>query len=198
MAEETKQEKGICPLCGAHEYVEPEVSDELKDAFLISMLGSEPFTRTYDILSGKVSITVKALTDEDNLKKSKLLVNIFKLADTTPDIKSYIPIIEQSVDTDLQVLDVSISTPNMSDPVFIQRTSGAGMDKVLQLNWDVKTVSEGKQLIDKIIHTFDSEMFDGNNIPKQLLRGVVGKHNIITMNLIKACLDENFLSGTGR
>lgn len=192
------QEKKICPLCGAHDYVEPELSDDIKDAFLESMLGDVPFTRTYDVMNGHISITVQALTEDIISKKAKLYINLFKLSETIPDIKSYIPSIELVTDIDCQICQVSITRQGDNNPVVLDRTPGSGLDAVLSKTWDGKTAQEGQEYVDQILSILNQSIFPENAIPQQLLRGVVGKHNILTANLIKACLDENFLAGTGR
>jgi hypothetical protein len=193
-----EQNKTICPLCGAEGYVEPELTEEVKDAFLESMLGSVPFSRVYDIMGGRITVTVVSVSNEVAALKSKLYINMFKLADIIPDIKSYIPALEMELDIDCQVSAVSVLDPGSDKRVTFTRELCSGLKQVLAMSWDAKTTDEGKKLIDDVIETFNNNLFPNNNIPKALLRGSVGKHNIMETNLIRECLDENFLGGTGR
>ena len=196
MDEETK--KGICPLCGSHEYEYAELSEDIKDDYLEAMLGEVPFTRTYDILGGRLAVTVSALSDYVTNLKAKLFVHIVKLAETTPDIKGYIPQVEQMSDLDCQVISIRVNSSKDKDGLELTHEPGIGIQAALGLNWDVKTVQEGEDLIHKVIDVLTDSVFPGTTIPKPVLRGVVGKHNVLISRLMQECLDVNFLNGTGR
>ena len=196
MDEETK--KSICPLCGAENYEHPDLPEDLKDDYLESMLGEVPFTRTYDILGGRLAVTVSALSDEVTNLKAQLYVHVIKLAETTPDVKAYIPQVEQMSDLDCQVVSIKVVSSKGKDGIEFTHEPGSGIRSALALNWDVKTAQEGSDLIHKVIDVITDNVFPGTTVPKQVLRGVVGKHNVLVGQLMQECLDINFLKGTGR
>lgn len=195
MAEE--REKSICPLCGSDMYEEKPLDEGVKDAFLESMLGDVPFTRTYDIMGGKLAVEVSSLSDEDNRLRADMYINIFKLIETTPDIKSFVPLLEAAMDLDSQVCSVSLVKSDGSI-VDIKRERNSGIRKVLELRWEGADVKECRGVIDSALDIFSSCLFPGKSIPESVLRGVVGRHNLLVSRLIRECLDENFLTGTGR
>lgn len=193
-----EEQKSICPLCGSNEYEYEPLSEDIKDDYLEAILGDVPFTRTYDIMDGRIAVTVAALSDYVTNLKARLYVKIIKLAETTPDVKAYIPQVEQLADLDCQVISIKVITSKNKDGMSVTRTPGEGVEKALELKWDVATAEEGIELIHKVIDTLSNNIFPGMSIPRQVLRGVVGKHNMLVGRLIKECLDINFLKGTGR
>lgn len=193
-----QKEKSICPLCGATEYTRPELDEDIKDDYLESILGEVPFTRTYDLMDGKIEVTVSGLSDEATNLKAKLYVKVFKLAETTPDIKSYIPQLEQMTDLDCQLCGITVHTKKAEHPIEMTRELCSGVKAALELDWSVTNVQQGFDLIHKVIDVVTNSVFPGTTISKPMLRGVVGKHNMLLADLIRECLDANFLSGTGR
>ena len=195
MAEE--QVKVTCPLCGSNEYIEKNLSEEVKDAFLESILGNTPFTRTYDAMAGKLSVRVCATTDYANALKAKLVVKIANVAESCPDIRAYMPLLETAMDLDSQVLSVTITTGD-EEPVTTNRTPNRGMENVLALDWDSIRPDTCSDFMVFVMEAFNSNLFQNINVPSPILKGSVAKHNSVVSRLVSACLDANFLSGTGR
>lgn len=194
---EDKQVKTVCPLCGSSEYIEQDLDDEVKDAFLESILGCAPFTRTYDVMDGKMAITVAAMTDEANNIRSRFVVKVANAADKCPDLKAYMPLLDSALDTDGQIVSVEVTT---KDHGIVQhdRRLNKGTEEATKLDWDSVTNDNCSEFIAQVLGVFENNMFNGIKVPSMILRGAVGKHNTVISRLVKACLDENFLSGTGR
>ena len=191
MAEETK--KCTCPLCGSDQYVESKLDDEVQDAFLESMLGGVPFTRTYDVMHGKLSITVQASDEEVNRKKAKLYIVMGTASEYSEDLKAYMPLIESYMDVDSQVSAVTINGAEY------KRTPCSGILKVVDMGWGNKdNDTDWHAFVDNVLKEFEHCMFGDVKVPIAIMKGAVAKHNILIGKLIKECLDENFLGGTGR
>ena len=191
MADETK--KCTCPLCGSDQYVESKLDEEVQDAFLESMLGGVPFTRTYDVMGGKLSITVQATDDEANRKKARLYLAMADASEKHPDLKAYIPLLESAIDADSQISKVVINGKEFS------RTTCSGILAISDMPWgDQDESTDWHAFVEDALLCLDSNMFGGAKVPLAILRGAVAKHNILIGKLIKECLDENFLVGTGR
>lgn len=188
--------KTKCPLCGADSYVESPLDENIKDAFLESILGDSPFIRTYDVMGGKIAVTVKALSDEDNRLRASFFIRLFDATDKCPDLKAYIPLIESALDIDGQVMQAVVTTAN--GKTVVDRDINAGLIAVNSMDFDSITNDGCKEFVDTILDTFNKSMFKGCAIPSPILRGVVAKHNTILNRLIKECLDKNFIEGTGR
>lgn len=197
MADEGTIKKTVCPLCGSDEYIENKLDEDVKDAFLESILAESSFTRTYDILGGRLAVTVKALSDDDNRLRSSLLITIFDATEKCPELKAYIPLIESALDIDSQVTQVTISKSDGSTKT-VKRDTNSGLKKVLGMKWNKVDDAKCKEFVDSVLETFDDNVFSGCKVPSTLLRGAVGKHNTVIGRLLKECLDENFISGTGR
>lgn len=189
--------KITCPLCGSKEYVEAKLDENVKDAFLEAILGDVPFTRIYDVLGGKISITVAALCDEDNRIRSSFYIKLFDATEKCPDLKAYVPLIESALDIDSQVTKVVITLSN-GDQRTVSRSPNSGIMHVMNMDWGSVTNENCKELVDDALRVFEDNMFPGCAIPSAILRGAVGKHNTVLSRLLKECLDENFISGTGR
>lgn len=192
-----ESKKITCPLCGSKEYIENPLDEDVKDAFLESILGESKFTRTYDVLGGRISITVAALDDEDNSLKSAFYVTMFDAADRCPDFKAYIPLIEASMDIDSQVIKVVI-TKSDGEAVEAVREVNTGLKAASALDWASISNDNCKDFVDSVMKAFRDNIFEGCVVPSTILRGAVGKHNTVLGRLLKACLDENFIAGTGR
>jgi hypothetical protein len=189
--------KITCPLCGSNEYSEKDLSEEIKDAFLESMLGNVPFARTYDIMDGKLSLRICATTDYANALKAKMVVKIANVAETCPDIRAYIPLVETAMDVDSQVLSVTVAMGD-NEPVITNRTPNRGIEEVLKLEWDKITPDTSSDFMVTVMDTFNANLFNGITVPGPILKGAVAKHNTVVSRLVQACIDANFLAGTGR
>lgn len=188
-----ESKKCTCPLCGSDQYVESALDDEVQDAFLESILGGVPFSRTYDIMHNKVSITVQAADDYVNRKKAKLYLNIATAAEQFADLKAYVPLIEAYMDVDSQVTTAVINGTELSREVCL------GIDAVSKMPWDIQdSTTDWHSFVEDVLRTFEECMFGKAKVPMAILRGVVAKHNLLISRLVKECLDENFLGGTGR
>lgn len=191
MAEDNK--KVTCPLCGSDQYVENDLDEDVKDAFLESMLGGVPFTRTYDIMGGKLAVTVKAMDDESNRIRARLYIKIATAAEKFADLKAYIPLLESAMDVDSQITKVVINGTEIS------RDTDSGTLAVSDMPWDIQTDdTDWHMFVEDAMKMFEDCAFGKVKVPAAILRGVVAKHNILIGRLVKACLDENFLGGTGR
>lgn len=201
MENEKKTEvKSLCPMCGAEGFVEAPLDEEIKDAFLESMLACMDFTRTYDALGGRMEITVKALSDEDNRLRSQMYINVMKIAETTPDIKAYMPLIEAAMDIDSQIVGVKLHKADGTVSCATRQPNSGLMEALNNINWDrpAPTVDEYKGLLNTVLCVFENNVFKDKAIPSGILRASVGKHNSIISRLMRECLDVNFLEGTGR
>jgi hypothetical protein len=192
------QEKVVCPLCGAQNYVDPDVSEDLKDDYLESILAGVPFTRTYDIMDGRIAVEVSAQPESISGMKSRLYMAILSMADKFPEVRNYVPTLEAALDLDCQLVSLEVFDKAGNSLNKLNRTPAKNLEAINRLPWrEAKTSEECLSLMEDAIN-IGSDVFPEYNLPKAVLRGVVGKHNVIVMKLIKACLDENFLSGTGR
>ena len=195
MSDETKTVK--CPLCGHDGYQEPELDEDIKESFIESILGNVAFSRIYDELGGRISIRVASLTDEINRNKLKVMTNVVRAAELSPDLRSGIPMFEAAMDTDGQVLEVSIMDKS-GNVTRRQRVPGEGIKRVLDMDWSKATTAEAKNLFDEAMGILEGSMFTDVFVPMPLLRGAVGKHNLLMNNVLTACFDKNFITGTGR
>lgn len=189
--------KVTCPLCGSSEYIEKDLSEEVKDAFLESILGNVAFTRTYDAMAGRLSVSVCATTDYSNALKAKLVVKIANAADSCPDIKAYMPLLETAMDLDSQVASVTVTTSD-GNQVTTERSLNKGMEVVLGMPWESISPDTCSDFMVEVMETFNGTLFNTINVPNPILKGTVAKHNSVVSRLVSACLDANFLSGTGR
>lgn len=190
---DSEDKKSICPLCGSDQYVEADLDEEIKDAFLESMLGCVPFCRTYDVMDGKLSLSIQASDEDCNRKKSRLYIKMAEVSEVCPDFKAYVPLIESYMDVDSQVIAVTINGKEF------KRTPCSGIVEASNLEWvNANSSIDFNALADRVLKVFESNMFDGTKVPIAILKGAVVKHNVLLGRLIKECLDENFLAGTGR
>lgn len=193
--EETK--KCTCPLCGSDQYVEPNLDEDVKDAFIEHMLGGVPFTRTYDEMGGRISVTASAIPDNVVRSKGKLMMKILRVAEYTPDIQLRLPVFEACVDTDCQIVSIAIKDKN-GDIKRTDRIAGKGLEILLSWDWDKLTPEQASTKFDEAIEVLDNSLFPNLALPKSILRAAVGKHNTLLTKLMTECFDENFLRGTGR
>jgi hypothetical protein len=195
MADDIK--KTTCPMCGSDNYVDPGLTDEIKDAFIEHMLGDIPFQRIYDEMGGRIAVTVTSLSDSCARDKAKLMVQLMSAAEYSADIKARMPILESAIDVDSQVASVAIKTKD-GKVTKIDRRPGNGTDIIRKWDWDKMNAEELSCRFDEALAVLDEELFPGTTIPKSLLRAAVGKHNVLLTKIMTECFDENFLRGTGR
>lgn len=188
--------KTKCPLCGSNEYVESPLDEDIKDAFLESILGDSPFVRTYDVMGGKIAIKVTAISDEDNRLRASFFIKLFDATEKCPELKAYIPLIESALDVDGQIVEAAVTTN--SGTTVVTREVNAGLKLVNDMDWGSITNDGCKEFVDEVLNIFNVSMFHKCTIPSPILRGVVTKHNTILNRLIRECMDKNFIEGTGR
>lgn len=193
--EETK--KCTCPMCGSDQYVEPNLDEEVKDAFVEHMLAGVPFTRLYDEMGGRISVKVVSLSDDIVRKKSKVILNLMRVAEYTPDVQARMPILEACVDTDCQISAISIKDRD-GNVAENSRNPGSGLDVISSWEWHKLTPEQVVAKFDEAIEVLDKALFPELALPKSILRAAVGKHNTLVTKIMTECFDENFLRGTGR
>lgn len=186
-----------CPLCGSDHYVEPELDDAVKEAFIESILGGVEFSRAYDELGGRITVIVSSIPDAVNRDKLKIVSKLIRASEITPEIRDMIPIIEASLDTDCQVLAVEI-VDKQGSRIRKDRRAGEGIRECLSLDWSKLNTKDYQEVIDEMLNTLEAVTFDGIHVPIPILRGAVGKHNILMNKVMTACFDSNFIAGTGR
>ena len=191
-----EQAKTKCPLCGSDAYIEKPLDENVKDAFLESILGDVPFIRTYDVMGGRIAITVKALSDEDNRVRSSFFIKLFDATEKCAELKAYIPLIESALDIDGQILEAVITVGGTSKKVT--RNPSEGLRAAINMDWENINNDNCKEFVDAALEVFSNTMFAGCNIPTPILRSVVVKHNTLLGRLMRECIDKNFIEGTGR
>lgn len=193
--EETKKCK--CPMCGSDQYVEPNLDEAIKDDFVEHVLAGIPFTRIYDEMGGRISVTVTTLPDDVVRTKGKIMIKLLRISDYTPEIQDRMPILEACMDTDCQIVAIDIKGKN-GEVTHKERTPAAGLMEISKWDWDKLTPEQAVDKFDEAIEVLDNSLFPDMAMPKSILRAAVGKHNNVLVKLMTECFDENFLKGTGR
>lgn len=189
--------KCTCPLCGSDQYVETGLDEEIKDSFVEHMLGGAPFTRVYDELGGRISITATVVPDAVVRRKGKLMMRLLRVAEYSPDIQMRMPLFEACVDTDCQIIAIAIKDKD-GNVTHKKRNAGQGLDVLIDWEWEKFEPEQAVNKFDEALEILDNALFEELIIPKSILRAAVGKHNTIMTKLMTECFDENFLKGTGR
>ena len=198
---EKKVEKNevICPLCGKPGYEHPDVPEQVKEEFLIAMLANTPFTRTYDIMDGKIRTTVKAMSEKDKRSKVKLMIKVSMLCEPYQELYTYRQIISNYIDMVCQIKAVSIKSSSSGQGYPFDIDGGAKLKELLEKDWKTAGTdfNTAEAFLTDIVGELTDTITDVCGVPIQLLMACVTKHNDIIGRLISACLDKNFIVGIG-